>query len=849
MTRLSNALEAKPAKNLWPWISQEQDVPKYLAHFGSNMRPSESIFPDYNSKETYEFDGILLGMLERFVTLGTDNIDREIELSLREVCEFLGLERAGLWRKSQTDAGSFRLTHQWVRADVSRRANGAEPRATCELNQVSGNPTLESIPFGTESRACFPWMTHELKRGKSVVFSKRGELPCEAFTDKEALLQWSTRSGAMIPLMVQREVLGAVSFDMLRHEKVWSRELVRELEIMAEVLACATGHGIAGEALKASTKELLDLKAALDKHAIVAVTDAQGKITYVNDKFCAISKYSREELSGQDHRMLNSGYHSKEFFSDLWTTIKKGLVWHGEIRNRAKDGTFYWEATTIVPFLDREGEPRQYIAIRADITERKNAESLIRESESRFRIVADSAPVLIWMAGTDTHCNFFNKPWLDFTGRTMEQELGDGWANGVHPEDLKECLEQYLKAFNAREPFALQYRLRRYDGEYRWISDHGVPRYEADGRFAGFIGSCVDVTEQKLAQEALIKSFAEIKQLKDQLQTESDYLKAEIKTSKPHSQIIGRTQTIKRVLRQVEQVAPADCAVLITGETGTGKELIAQEIHRLSARKDRVMVLVNCAALPSALVESELFGRERGAYTGALTSQVGRFEVANGSTIFLDEVGELSMEVQAKLLRVLQQGEFQRLGSPKTHKVNVRVIAATNRDLGEEVRKGRFREDLYYRLKVFPIDIPPLRERVEDVPLLVFAFMEEFSSRMGKRITKVPRKAMETLQKHSWPGNIRELRNVVEHSIILSSGEMLKLSVLGDSPVRDVQPVTLAEAEREHIVKTLESTAWRIKGAHGAAQRLGLQPSTLYSRMQKLGIPHRRQKDEMSTGG
>jgi len=355
--------------------------------------------------------------------------------------------------------------------------------------------------------------------------------------------------------------------------------------------------------------------------------------------------------------------------------------------------------------------------------------------------------------------------------------------------------------------------------------------------------------ERAAFEEALAKSCAEIKQLKEQLLAERDYLRTEFKVSQAHGQIIGGTQSLKRVLHQVEQVAPTECPVLISGETGTGKELIAQEIHRLSVRKERVMVLVNCAALPAALVESELFGRERGAYTGALTAQVGRFELANGSTIFLDEVGELSMEVQAKLLRVLQGGEFQRLGSPKTHKVDVRIITATNRDLAGDVRKGRFREDLYYRLKVFPIEIPPLRERVGDIPSLTFAFMEEFSARMGKKITKVPRKAMEVLQRHTWPGNIRELRNVIEHSVILTSGEMLKLSSLGDSPTRDGQAVTLAEAEREHILKTLESTGWRIKGPHGAAHRLDLQPSTLYSRMQKLGIPHRRQKDEMATRG
>jgi formate hydrogenlyase transcriptional activator len=338
----------------------------------------------------------------------------------------------------------------------------------------------------------------------------------------------------------------------------------------------------------------------------------------------------------------------------------------------------------------------------------------------------------------------------------------------------------------------------------------------------------------------------EIKQLKDRLVGESEYLRSELKTSQAHAQILGRSPGIKRVLHQVEQVAPADCAVLINGETGTGKELVAQEIHDLSPRKSKQMVLVNCAALPAALVENELFGRERGAYTGALTSQVGRFQAADRSTIFLDEVGELSLEVQAKLLRVLQQGEFQRLGSPHTHKVDVRLIAATNRDLAEDVRNGKFREDLYYRLKVFPIAIPPLRERVEDIPLMVFAFMEEFSMRMGKKITKVSRKSMEALQKHSWPGNIRELRNVVEHSAILSGGDTLKLTFLGDSPTREPQPVTLAEAEREHILKTLELTNWRIKGKHGAAERLDMEPSTLYSRMQKLGIPTRRQKEEQT---
>jgi transcriptional regulator with GAF, ATPase, and Fis domain len=347
---------------------------------------------------------------------------------------------------------------------------------------------------------------------------------------------------------------------------------------------------------------------------------------------------------------------------------------------------------------------------------------------------------------------------------------------------------------------------------------------------------------RKVADEALRESMAENERLRERLQAESEYLKAEIKVTAAHGDIIGRSRAIRQVLSQVEQVAPTDSSVLIRGETGTGKELIAQAIHRLSPRHDHVMVKVNCAALPSALVESELFGREKGVFTGALTRQIGRFEVAEDSTIFLDEIGELSLEVQAKLLRVLQEGQFERLGSPQTLKVNVRVIAATNRDLADDLRTGRFRKDLFYRLNVFPIRVPPLRERAEDIPMLVWAFLKEFSLRMGKKITQVPRETMEALQSHPWPGNVRELRNVIEHGAIVTSGDALRVPMLldGDSIVQPAP--TLADTEREHILKALERTGWRIKGPRGAATMLKVNPSTLYSRMQKLGIPNRRQK-------
>lgn len=277
---------------------------------------------------------------------------------------------------------------------------------------------------------------------------------------------------------------------------------------------------------------------------------------------------------------------------------------------------------------------------------------------------------------------------------------------------------------------------------------------------------------------------------------------------------------------------------MIQGETGTGKELIAQSIHQLSNRSKRLMVIVNCAALPSALIESELFGREKGAFTGALSRQVGRFELANGSTLFLDEIAELPLETQSKLLRVLQNGTLERLGSPKSIRVDVRIVAATNRNLVEEVEQGRFRRDLFYRLNVYPIHVPPLRERIDDIPLLVWKFIGEFGQTMGRKVSRISDKDMERLTAYPWPGNVRELRNVIERAMITSTGNVLDLSGLdlGETRAKWTRVVPLAEMERLHIEQTLGQTRGKIKGAGGAAELLGLHPSTLYSRMRKLGV-------------
>jgi formate hydrogenlyase transcriptional activator len=328
----------------------------------------------------------------------------------------------------------------------------------------------------------------------------------------------------------------------------------------------------------------------------------------------------------------------------------------------------------------------------------------------------------------------------------------------------------------------------------------------------------------------------EIERLKSQLETENIYLREEIRTELRYEEMVAQSRAMKSVLRQAEKVASTDSTVLLTGETGTGKEVLARAIHAFSDRRERVMVNVNCAALPSTLVESELFGREEGAFTGALSQQLGRFEVADGSTIFLDEISELPLELQPKLLRVLQEGEFERLGSPETVSVDVRIITATNRNLEQAVAERRFREDLLYRLNVFPIIIPPLRERQEDIPPLVWKFVEEFGRKMGKPIEAIPRKTMEQIKRHPWPGNIRELRNVIERAMILNEGPQLQVQLPQIAGTTGAHSMTMNELEKNHILEVLEKTGWKVSGPGGAAEILGMKHTTLGSRMKKLGI-------------
>ncbi len=410
----------------------------------------------------------------------------------------------------------------------------------------------------------------------------------------------------------------------------------------------------------------------------------------------------------------------------------------------------------------------------------------------------------------------------------------------VHPGDAKLGLDLARKM---RDGTIANYQIeRRYvkkNKEVLWTNLNASVVRDRDGTALYGIGIVENITERRQAEEQLRNALSEVEELKNRLQEENIYLQNEIKVEHNFGEIIGLSASLKKALGQVEQVASTDANVLILGETGTGKELIARAVHELSNRKQRPLVKVNCATLPANLIESELFGHERGAFTGALTRKVGRFELADKGTIFLDEIGDLPLELQVKLLRVLQEGEFERLGSHVTHSVDVRVIAATNRDIEKQVQEGTFREDLFFRLNVFPILVPPLRERKEDIPVLAKHFIEKYATKLGKQIDVVPVKVMNVLQGYEWPGNVRELENIIERAMVISVENKLELGdwflrTISTTPESETQ--TLQEIEKQHILKVLHSTMWRVSGFGGAAEILGLNPTTLESRMKKLGI-------------
>ncbi len=616
---------------------------------------------------------------------------------------------------------------------------------------------------------------------------------------------------------------------MTDHRETASPDDVAALRLRAQALQ----EQVAAQGMELDALRRHDglLQAVIDGTTdAVFVKDIRGRYVMLNSTVAQIMGRPKDQIIGQHDSELFPEPTVSQLVADDQSVMSSGQPQTCEavIPVAGRQRTFL---STKTAFRDQQGEVVGLIGISRDITERKQAEQALRESEERLDQIVESAMDAIVTIDAQRTVRLFNAAAESVFRVTADQAIGQSFDRFASPA-LRELLDRCMHAF--KQPHT--------DKRYTW-APQGLTAVRADGdefpveatiSQAEAIGQVLytlilrDVNDRQKAEEELSR-----------LQLQNVYLQEQVGREGGGGEIVGGSPGIQAVLHNVQQVAGTDSTVLITGETGTGKELVASAIHNSSKRSHRLLVKVNCPALPGGLIESELFGHEKGAFTGALSRKIGRFEMADTGTIFLDEIGDLPLELQAKLLRVLQTGEFERIGGSKTFRVDVRVIAATNRDLEQAIAEKLFRPDLYYRLNVFPVRIPPLRERTKDIPLLVRHFAMMFGAKMGKRIETIPQKTMDSLAGYSWPGNIRELQNVLERAVILSRGTELEL---GEWPPRatclehDTSVATLAEFERRHIVKALESSGWRVSGERGAAKLLGLKPTTLEARMKKHGI-------------
>jgi PAS domain S-box-containing protein len=584
--------------------------------------------------------------------------------------------------------------------------------------------------------------------------------------------------------------------------------------------------------------------------AILLVRE-DGTVANANSTAERMFGYRREELLLLDLEMLvpermraRHAVHRGGFFAaPQERPMGLGLDLHA----RRKDGSEF-PIDISLGYTQEKGNPVAVATIR-DISLRKQAEEELREAHELRQLTLDALGSHMAVLDQEGTIRQVNEAWMRFareneTSSDRRVSPGANYLDACRAgsrqgsSDAGAALTGILSVLDgSRDVFEMEYACDS-PSERRWFLMSTVPVKTPRG---GALVTHTDLTRRKTAQIELEKALAEVARLNEKLEAEAGYLMEEIETTHGFLEIVGGRSGLKRVLHQVARVAATDATVLILGETGTGKEIIARAIHASSQRSERPLIKVNCAALPSTLIESELFGHEKGAFTGASSRRVGRFELADTGTIFLDEIGDLALDLQAKLLRVLEAGEFERLGSSKTLKTDARVIAATNRDLEAAVADGSFRPDLFYRLKVFPLEIPPLRDRREDIPLLVWHFITERQAAVGRKIETVPAATMERLVSYDWPGNVRELEHVIERAIILSPGSTLIIEEALSAPTAATSVHTsgsqrMAEAERAHILRVLLDCGWKVKGSGNAAERLGLNPSTLRSRMKRLGI-------------
>jgi formate hydrogenlyase transcriptional activator len=545
----------------------------------------------------------------------------------------------------------------------------------------------------------------------------------------------------------------------------------------------------------------------------------------VNREACESLGYTRQEIIGKSPL----AFHPDSYQADMESVAERAAGetvfdthWH-----RRKDGTVFPVEVHTSRVL--YGGRQFLLMVARDISDRLRAEEAVRQSEKQLREVVETIPAMAWTSSPDGSIEFVNKRWQEYTGMSAQESAGLGWKGSLHPKDLDRHVERRRASLASGALYEDEVRIRGKNGEHRWFLSRAVPLRDEQGNIIRWYGTATDIHDRKQAEE--------------RLQVENVVLREEIDKASMFEEVVGASPVLQTVLSAVSKVAPTDSTVLLTGQTGTGKELIARAIHRKSVRSGRAFISVNCAAIPQSLIASELFGHEKGAFTGALQRHLGKFELAEGGTIFLDEIGELPMETQVALLRVLQEREIQRVGGSQPIRVNVRILAATNRDLQKAIAAGTFREDLFYRFNVFPIHIPPLRERKEDIPMLVEYFIDRFARKAGKNIRSIDRQSLELLESYSWPGNIRELQNVVERSVVLSDTDTLRIDSswlsVGDSASHGAAgslASKIHEQEREFIERALAEAEGKVSGPLGAAAKLGISPSALEYKIRILKI-------------
>jgi formate hydrogenlyase transcriptional activator len=591
------------------------------------------------------------------------------------------------------------------------------------------------------------------------------------------------------------------------------------------------------DALEKLGREAARLQTVIDTvPAFLWTSFPDGSKEYLNKRWYEYTGLTLEQGTGWEWKVVVHTDDLDRLIREWLTLLNAPKPGEMETRIRRYDGEYRWFLIRVVPQFDAEGNVVRWFGSNTDIEDRKRAEKKLLEEERELRQITDAIPQTIVVLDPSGDPLYANQAMLDYTGLTMQDVVASDFrARTYHPEDIDRVREERKAGLARGLPFEIEQRTLRKDGQYRWLLLRYNPFRDEEGRLVRWYATGTDIDDRKRAE--------------DRMRNENVALREDIVRSSMFEEIVGSSEPLRQVLIQVSKVAPTDSTVLVLGETGTGKELIARAIHNRSKRSNRAFIRVNCAAIPPSLIASELFGHEKGSFTGATQRRMGRFESADGGTIFLDEVGDLPAETQVALLRVLQEREFERVGGSQTVSVDVRVVAATNRDLASEVAEGKFRQDLFYRLNVFPIRLPALRERVGDISLLVGYLIDRYAQKAGKKLRDIDKKTMELFQAYEWPGNIRELQNVVERAVILCEGETFFVDEAWLTPSASRSTATsvplvanLVELEKEMIENALLQAEGVVGGPTGAAVKLGIPRQTLESKIRKLGINRYRFK-------